>query len=125
MSQKRGDGGEFAQKVTDSDVLRALREHPDPVATTQELASTLRVSPETVRRHLTELTERGTVRRKTVGAHAVVWWLDPDAAAPDDPGEDPLFGLPTFSGTDPTNASETVDELVAAGISKVDDRDGS
>lgn len=125
MSQKRGDGGEFVPKVTDSDVLRALREHPDPVATTRELASTLRVSPETVRRHLTELTERGLVRRKSVGAHAVVWWLDADAAPPDDPAEDPLFGLPTFSGTDPTNASETVDELVAAGISNDDDRDGS
>lgn len=122
MSQKRGDGGEFVPKVTDSEVVQALRDHPDPVATTQELASTLRVSPETVRRHLTELTERGTVRRKSVGAHAVVWWLDAAAAPPDDPGEDPLFELPTFSGPDPTNASETVDELIAAGISNDDDR---
>ena len=44
-----------------------------------ELAEVLDVSSETVRRHLSELHERGLIDRKTVGARAVVWWaLDTD-----------------------------------------------
>lgn len=73
------DGGAFRQRVTDSDVLEALREQPDPVATAGELAEVLNVSSETARRHLSELHEQGLVDRKTVGARAVVWWaLDTD-----------------------------------------------
>ena len=79
MGQDRGDGGTSRQRVTDSDILGALREQSDPVATAGELAEVLGVSSETVRRHLTELHERGFVDRKTVGARAVVWWaLDAD-----------------------------------------------
>jgi DNA-binding transcriptional ArsR family regulator len=74
-----GDAGAFRQRVTDSDVLEALREQPDPVATAGELAEALDVSSETARRHLSELHEQGLVDRKTVGARAVVWWaLDTD-----------------------------------------------
>jgi predicted ArsR family transcriptional regulator len=69
-----GDGGAFRQRVTDSDVLEALREQPDPVATAGELAEALNVSSETARRHLSELHEQELVDRKTVGARAVVWW---------------------------------------------------
>lgn len=75
MVREGSDGGTFRQRVTDSDVLEALREQPDPVATTGELAEVLGVSSETVRRHLTELHEQGLVDRKTVGARAVVWWV--------------------------------------------------
>ena len=84
MGPEGEDGGAFRQRVTDSDVLEALREHPDPVATTSELAEVLNVSSETARRHLSELHERGLVDRKTVGARAVVWWaLDAeDSTAP-------------------------------------------
>lgn len=90
MNRKRGDGGAFGQRVTDSDVLKVLREQPDPVATSGELAEVLGVSSETVRRHLLELHERGLVDRKTVGARAVVWWaLDDESAAP----AAPLRGL--------------------------------
>ena len=79
-----GDGGAFRQRVTDSDVLEALREQPDPVATAGELAEALNVSSETARRHLSELHEQELVDRKTVGARAVVWWaLDTgDSTAP-------------------------------------------
>lgn len=77
------DGGAFRQRVTDSDVLEALREQSDPVATAGELAEALDVSSETARRHLSELHEQGLVDRKTVGARAVVWWaLDPDESTP-------------------------------------------
>lgn len=79
MVRGGSDGGTFRQRVTDSDVLEALRDHPDPVTTTSELAEALGVSSETVRRHLSELHEQGLVERKTVGARAVVWWaLDVD-----------------------------------------------
>lgn len=85
-----GNGGTFGQRVSDSDVLEALREQPDPVATAGELADILGVSSETTRRHLAELHERGLVDRKTVGSRAVVWWaLDDESAAP----ASPLRGL--------------------------------
>lgn len=83
MVRGGSDGGTSRQRVTDSDVLEALREQPDPIATAGELAEVLGVSSETVRRHLTELHEKGLVERKTVGARAVVWWAhDGDSTAP-------------------------------------------
>lgn len=91
MDREPEDGETFGQRVSDSDVLDALREQPDPVATAGELAEVLDVPSETVRRHLSELHEQGLVARKTVGARAVVWWtLDADdSAAP----AAPLRGL--------------------------------
>lgn len=84
MDPNRGSGGVPGQRVTDSDVLEALREQPDPVATAGELAGPLNVSSETVRRHLSELHDQGLVDRKTVGARAVVWWAvdTDDSTAP-------------------------------------------
>jgi hypothetical protein len=93
MSQDRGERGSFTPSVTDDDVLAALRDRPDPVSTTSELAEFLGVTPETVRRHLTTLCERGRVERKTVGARAVVWWVpDADATVERAPAA-PLRGL--------------------------------
>jgi predicted ArsR family transcriptional regulator len=91
MSNNRGEGGKFASRVTDSDVIRALREYHDPVATATDLADVLGVTSETIRRHLTELHEQGRVDRKDVGARAVVWWLADErrASAP----AAPLRGL--------------------------------
>ena len=64
-------------------MLRALREHPEPVVTATELAEMLDVSGETARRHLSTLHEQGRVERKDVGARAVVWWVaDADHDAP-------------------------------------------
>lgn len=90
MTPREGSGGASRQRVTDDDVLEALREQPDPVATAGELAEVLGVSSETVRRHLAELHDQGVVDRKSVGARAVVWWvLDDDSTAP----AAPLRGL--------------------------------
>lgn len=117
MEPDRDEAGKFAPSVTDSDVLRALRAQRDPVATAGELADVLGVSSETVRRHLTELHEDGRVGRKTVGARAVVWWPVDDRREDDDSEhEDPLFGLPTFSGDGPTDVSTNVDEHLAVAI---------
>lgn len=78
MNRKRNDGGRFVSSVKDDDVLQALREHSEPVATTSDLADALGVTRETVRRHLSELQEAERVGRKEVGARAVVWWPTPD-----------------------------------------------
>lgn len=53
MVRGGSDGGTFRQRVTDSDVREALRDHPDPIAAAGERAEVLGVSSETVRRHLT------------------------------------------------------------------------
>lgn len=118
MSPDRGDGGKFSSRITDSDVLRALRAHDDPVATAVELADVLGVSSETVRRQLTELHGRELVGRKQVGARAVVWWLAVEDRQPGRRTDDPLFDLPTFSGDGPTDVSAAVDEHLAAAIAR-------
>jgi len=117
MEPDRDEGGKFAPRVTDSDVLRALRAQSDPVATAGELADVLAVSSETVRRHLTELHDDGRVGRKEVGARAVVWWpVDDRREDGDSERDDPLFGMPTFSGAGPADVSANVDEHLAVAI---------
>lgn len=74
MNQDRGEGGKFAPTVENNDVLRALREHAEPIATARDLATALDVTAETVRRRLAELHDAERVDRRTVGAAAVVWW---------------------------------------------------
>ena len=83
MSQGRDDHGRYSPRVSEEDVLRTLRDHPEPVATAGDLAEQFEVSAETVRRHLSRLHGRGAVEKKTVGARAVVWWaIEDDNAAP-------------------------------------------
>jgi len=89
MSQGRDESGRYTPTGTESDILRALREHPEPVATAQDLADKLDVTSETVRRHLSSLRDRGVVARKQAGARAVVWWVaetgDGEEIAPAEP----------------------------------------
>lgn len=80
MSQERGEGGLFVSKIDDSDVIRALQEHPEPVATTRDLADRLSVTTETVRQRLTGLHEKDRVAKKRVAASGVVWWLPTEEA---------------------------------------------
>lgn len=77
MSPDRGEGGKFAPKVDEEDVLRVLRAHGEPVATAADLTHALdaEVTSETVRRRLNSLHDAGRVGRKQVGARAVVWWV--------------------------------------------------
>jgi DNA-binding Lrp family transcriptional regulator len=86
MGQDRGKGGQFAPSIENDDVLDALCEHAEPIATANDLAAVLGVTSETVRRRLEELREEGRVDRRTVGAAAVVWWpldgTDGDATDP-------------------------------------------
>lgn len=75
MGQNRGEDGRFAATIDGQDVERALAEHDEPIATASDLADALKVTSETIRRHLNDLHEGGRVGRKQVGSRAVVWWL--------------------------------------------------
>lgn len=93
MSQGRDEDGQYTARVTEDDVFHTLREYPDPVVTAPELAETVDVSAETVRRHLSALHDRGFVERKTVGARAVVWWIPEADDERDDAPASPLRAL--------------------------------
>lgn len=108
MSPERDDGGQFAPKVTGRDVRRALSAHPQPVATAADLADRLGVSAEAVRRHLTALHEDGQVERKSVGARAVVWWVESDAHR--DRANDPIPAGDAFFDAEPFAIDDPVDE---------------
>lgn len=113
MDQERGAGGEYAARVTNDEIRTALADHPQPVATTHDLAAMLGVSGDTARRHLIELHDRGDVERKKVGGRAVVWWLTDEERTTT--GIDPTDGFwsaKTGSSSEPTDAAKT-DEYLA------------
>jgi DNA-binding IclR family transcriptional regulator len=72
MDQDRTDTDEWSSRTNGNAVLRALREHNEPVATTSDLATILDVDPDTACRYLISLHEQSSVERKQVGARAVV-----------------------------------------------------
>ena len=59
-------------------LLREMESHRDPVQTVADLAEALDVSETTALRRLQSAHDAGYVRRKEVGASAVVWWPAPD-----------------------------------------------
>ena len=75
MSRERDDDGTYAEMATVDAVLAVLRTADDPVLTASEVAEAIGASSETARRKLTELHDQGRVKRKDVGARAVVWWV--------------------------------------------------
>lgn len=60
--------------VTEDDVLEALQNYPDPVATATELAELLPIQRRAVLQKLKVLEARGGVEGKKVGGRAAVWW---------------------------------------------------
>lgn len=71
----RDDGGEFGRKVTDEEIITAIRRTNTPVVTASELAEELPIGRRAVRERLLALKDQDIVERKDVGARAVVWWL--------------------------------------------------
>lgn len=65
----------MSEKVDPDDVVAALHEHPEPVATAADLAEQLPCGDRTVLNRLDVLEAAGRVERKEAGARAVVWWL--------------------------------------------------
>lgn len=74
MGRDRDEMGQYSEKAPSEAVLNVLRQASDPVLTAKEVAEKLETSSETARRKLNELHEQGKIRRKEVGARAVVWW---------------------------------------------------
>lgn len=74
--QQRDEGGEFAEKVTDQDVLKVFDFADDPVLTASEVAAELPITREAAGRRLNRMREDGLVDRKQTGARAVAWWAE-------------------------------------------------
>jgi len=64
--------------MTDDDILRAIRSHPDPFVSLPEIAGDVSRSKETLRRRLHDLADRGRVKKKRLGSRAIAWWLPED-----------------------------------------------
>lgn len=57
------------------DMINMMRHHEDPFLTLGEITEELGMSKGAVHIRLQELCDRNKMRRKNVGAWAVVWWL--------------------------------------------------
>jgi predicted transcriptional regulator len=61
--------------VSDTEILREIRLHPDPIVTASEVAEAVDMTPQGVNSRLNELVDEELVVRKDVGARAAVYWL--------------------------------------------------
>jgi DNA-binding Lrp family transcriptional regulator len=135
--QQRDEGGRFAGKVTEQDILKIFDRTGEPV-TAPEIAEELPITSDAVTYRLKNMKEKGLVERKKTGANSVVWWAkvawgvdsefaesveeaDTENAVPHeeldeelnrrDESEDAFFAAPTFT-TDEDDVSERVDEYL-------------
>jgi len=91
MQKTASDGGR-KPRVTDDDLLDALRATDDPVLSTAEVADKVPIQRRGVLNRLRELEEAGEIDSKTIGGRNTVWWIDADTQPPRDgrdPGETP------------------------------------
>ena len=73
--RKRNEDGLFLEKTTLDDVRDAVRDGPDPVSTTGDVAEVLDISSESARGKLNELHEQGRIEKRKIGARAIIWWV--------------------------------------------------
>ncbi|WP_435079701.1 DeoR family transcriptional regulator [Halococcus sp. AFM35] len=71
----RAETGEYVETTTTTEVLTAMRDTDGPVVTVGDVSEAVGCSRETARRNLTQLHEDGTIRRRKIGASAVIWWV--------------------------------------------------
>jgi len=62
-------------KVSDRELLRIIKLHPDQVVTTSDVAEETDYTTENVNARLNDLSKRGLLRKKSVGSAAAVYWL--------------------------------------------------
>ena len=74
----RNEDGLFLEKATLDDVREAVRDGPDPVSTTGDVAAVFNISSESARGKLNELHEQGRIERRKIGARAIIWWVQDD-----------------------------------------------
>ena len=61
--------------ISDEEILREIALSPDPVVTATEISNRIEMTRQGVNNRLDTLCEEGLVRKKSVGAKAVVYWL--------------------------------------------------
>jgi predicted transcriptional regulator len=61
--------------VSDEEILRAVRVHPEPVITAKDIVEQIELTRQGVHNRLEDLVEEGYLKRKEVGSRAVVYWL--------------------------------------------------
>jgi len=57
------------------EIVEVMENHSEPFMTLGEIADQVDVTKGTVHRRIQEMVNAGDVRKKKVGAKAVIWWL--------------------------------------------------
>lgn len=65
-------------ETSDKELLREIKMHPDRVVTASDIADRVDMTSAGVNKRLPDLVGDGLVRRKDVGANAVIYWLTDD-----------------------------------------------
>jgi len=73
MGRKRDDKGQYTEEVSIDNVLDAFRNAELPVLTSNEVAEALDCSRASAYNKLESLVDQGELRKKKVGARAVVY----------------------------------------------------
>jgi len=66
--------------VSDEEILKQIKLARGPVVTATELADRVDISGSAANKRLKKLVEKDLVRKREVGARAVVYWLTEDGA---------------------------------------------
>jgi DNA-binding Lrp family transcriptional regulator len=81
--RERNEHGQFADRIPAEEAMRVFESRDDPARplTAGDIADALDCSRRTAHNKLGELTERGLLRTRKVGARSRVWWTPLDAAS--------------------------------------------
>jgi len=63
------------KSIPDNQILREFANSPGPVATAPDLAERLPLTRDAIRRRLNQMVEDGRLKKRKVGANAVVYYL--------------------------------------------------
>lgn len=100
--------------ISDERILDVFRRSVRPFQTASDVADRFDIARQSAHRRLQSLYEEGRLNKETVGAHAVVWWLQEDAQPI--PEDDPFFHAgPLFASDDPVDETEIDDVIYGEG----------
>lgn len=74
QERERNERGHFIPTLSAEEIYAVLEKADDPVLSTVEVAEGADCSREGAYQKLTDLEAAGRVKKKKVGARAVVWW---------------------------------------------------